>query len=382
MSPVRPAAALAAAGLLAAGAWRGVRQQPAAGPSVPAVPARRRRWDLVRRRHRDRLGDRADGRICSPGGELLGAVRRPAGPATWRLATPPGVADNGGLVVTGTGGASLLTGFVPSQDLTFSPLAATSDNGASWSPAGPVNPGLADAPDALAAGTGRSPAGPDQRRGRARHSSRDHVDSPGHRPGAGRDRGRPGLRGDRAHRGGVRRRRDPDAGYRLRPPGGRGHLHRERRRLARGRPGRARVGGREDVDVVRLAATGTGVVALLRAGTRPGRAHRRGLVTPAAGGPCRRRCAPGPCCRPRSDRARSVGVILSGGRATPWPARARRGARCPRCPGGPPRWPSGPGGQVGRAHRARRHVPGLAARPAGLDPGPALRVTIPYGSSS
>ena len=60
---------------------------------------------------------------------------RPAGTAPWRLATPAGVADNGGLEVAGTGG-SLVTGFRPSQDLTFSPLAASRDEGASWSPAG------------------------------------------------------------------------------------------------------------------------------------------------------------------------------------------------------------------------------------------------------
>ncbi len=78
---------------------------------------------------------------------------RPAGSARWRLATPPGVADNGGLVVAGAGG-SLVTGFRPSQDLTFSPLSATSDDGATWSPSGPVSPGLTSAPDALAAGPG------------------------------------------------------------------------------------------------------------------------------------------------------------------------------------------------------------------------------------
>ncbi len=76
---------------------------------------------------------------------------RPAGASPWRLATPVGVADNGGLEVAGAGG-SLVTGFRPSQDLTFSPLAATSDDGATWSASGPVNPGLAAAPDALASG--------------------------------------------------------------------------------------------------------------------------------------------------------------------------------------------------------------------------------------
>ena len=81
---------------------------------------------------------------------------RAAGATTWRVATPQGVADNGGLVVASPGGGSLVTGFRPSQLLTYSPLAASTDNGTSWSPAGPVNSGLSDAPDALAAGPGGS----------------------------------------------------------------------------------------------------------------------------------------------------------------------------------------------------------------------------------
>ena len=81
---------------------------------------------------------------------------RQPGSTTWRLATPLGVADNGGLVVTGTGSGSLLTGFVPSQDLTFSPLAASGDAGAKWTSGSPVDPGLAAVPDALAAGPGNN----------------------------------------------------------------------------------------------------------------------------------------------------------------------------------------------------------------------------------
>jgi hypothetical protein len=77
---------------------------------------------------------------------------RPAASPTWRLATPLGVADNGGLVVAATGANSMVTGFRPSQDLTFSPLASTADGGANWSPGGPLPGGLANAPDALAAG--------------------------------------------------------------------------------------------------------------------------------------------------------------------------------------------------------------------------------------
>ena len=79
---------------------------------------------------------------------------RPAGTAAWRLATPAGVADNGGLVVASTGAGALLAGFRPSQDLTFSPLAVTADAGTRWAAGGPVSPGLSDVPGALAAGPG------------------------------------------------------------------------------------------------------------------------------------------------------------------------------------------------------------------------------------
>jgi hypothetical protein len=119
---------------------------------------------------------------------------RPAAGQAWRLATPPGVADNGGLVATGPGsngngsgpgsttgpgsngsngngsgaaagsGAAgsgdgagtapgLVAGFVPSQDLTFSPLASSRDDGQHWSP-GLLPSGLAAAASALAAGPG------------------------------------------------------------------------------------------------------------------------------------------------------------------------------------------------------------------------------------
>ncbi len=84
-------------------------------------------------------------------------LARPAGSSTWRLITPPGVADNGGLVVAGLGGQSLVTAFRPSQRLTFTPLTVTSDSGRAWAAAGPLDAALADTPDALAAapGTGR-----------------------------------------------------------------------------------------------------------------------------------------------------------------------------------------------------------------------------------
>lgn len=76
------------------------------------------------------------------------AVKR-AGAARWSLATPPGVASNGGLVVGYRGGRSLVAGFRPSEDMVFSPLAVTADAGRTWSP-GLLRTGLADVPDALA----------------------------------------------------------------------------------------------------------------------------------------------------------------------------------------------------------------------------------------
>ena len=75
---------------------------------------------------------------------------RPAGSDRWRLATPPGVASNGGLVVASPGGRSVVAGFRPSQELAFSPLATTDDNGTAWTP-GLLDATLADVPDALAA---------------------------------------------------------------------------------------------------------------------------------------------------------------------------------------------------------------------------------------
>jgi hypothetical protein len=76
---------------------------------------------------------------------------RPAAASKWRQVTPAGVADNGGLVVGITGPSALVSGFRPSQDLAFSPLAVTANSGTSWSAGHPVSRGLADVADALAA---------------------------------------------------------------------------------------------------------------------------------------------------------------------------------------------------------------------------------------
>ena len=159
---------------------------------------------------------------------------RPTGTSPWRLATPAGVADNGGLEAAGTGG-SLVAGFRPSQDLTFSPLAATSNDGASWSASGPVTPGLAATPDGLASGSGGQlialTAGETAELGT---NAGENVDQPGQRPGDVGHPGRTRLRADRPHRGCLRPFRGPDAGRQLQQTGNRGHLRRPRRELAGG----------------------------------------------------------------------------------------------------------------------------------------------------
>jgi hypothetical protein len=79
---------------------------------------------------------------------------RPAGSTRWKLVTPPGTADNGGLVLAGSSGQALVTGFRPSQDLTYSPLIQTSNAGQAWSSLNPLDAALASVPDALAVNPG------------------------------------------------------------------------------------------------------------------------------------------------------------------------------------------------------------------------------------
>jgi len=134
MSGKRRSAALALAGpLVAAAMVAGCGSAPVASTAPPTVPVAPPPlatsfangtgpgWAIVEM-----------GGAATQENNFWELFTRSPGSAAWRLATPLGVADNGGLVVTGTGGESLLTGFVPSQDLTFSPLAASANSGASW----------------------------------------------------------------------------------------------------------------------------------------------------------------------------------------------------------------------------------------------------------
>jgi len=91
----------------------------------------------------------AMGHLDDPLNTFWQLVTLPAGGQRWAQATPPGVASNGGLVFSLGAGASVLSGFEPSQDLLVSPLAQSSDQGATWQQ-GVLPGGLARGPDALA----------------------------------------------------------------------------------------------------------------------------------------------------------------------------------------------------------------------------------------
>ena len=76
-----------------------------------------------------------------------------ASSSEWELATPPGVASNGGLVATVSPSGTVTAGFEPALDLRFSPLAQSADQGATWAP-GVLPGGLALVADSLAASSG------------------------------------------------------------------------------------------------------------------------------------------------------------------------------------------------------------------------------------
>jgi len=95
----------------------------------------------------------AMGHVDDPNNTFWQLFVLPRGAAKWSLVTPPGVADNGGLALAPASpvtGGSLLVGFLPSNQLKFSPMAVSNGAGTSWTP-GVLPTGLAAVPDALAA---------------------------------------------------------------------------------------------------------------------------------------------------------------------------------------------------------------------------------------
>ena len=128
--PARLAAALTGIAMLATAC--GPTARPAASPktandaaplsAATSVVTTSRDWATLV------LGDTTD--HANAFWQLLA---RPATGGNWPLVTPPGVASNGGLVIAPTGPSSLLAGFLPSQELLFTPLATTANSGATWS---------------------------------------------------------------------------------------------------------------------------------------------------------------------------------------------------------------------------------------------------------
>ena len=82
-------------------------------------------------------------------------LHAPVGSSHWSVVTPPGAADNGG-IVAGTSANSVIVGVLPYGLLRFSPISFSSDGGDTWSPVS-LPGALAAVPDALAYDAAVSP---------------------------------------------------------------------------------------------------------------------------------------------------------------------------------------------------------------------------------
>lgn len=312
---------------------------------------------------------------------------RSSATAPWRLATPAGVADNGGLIVASPGAGSLLTGFRPSQDLSFSPLAASSDNGANWSASGPVSPGLANLPDALAAGPGGrllaltdgggAEVGTNLGSTWARLSSVKALAD----TGAGQACGLAGLTAAAFSNSGV-----PMLAGGCDRPGIAGIFADAGSGWNAAGPAAPASMARETIGVVRLAATSTGTVALLQAGTGPDASLVAAFS--AAGGSQWALSAPlrigsrqllsttvGP--------GFSIGVILNGGTGVTLAGPGTSWQKLPPLP----RWAAtlalGPSGAIDAiAAHASTFSDWRLGSAGGWHLAQTMPVTIPYGSSS
>ncbi|HEY2519733.1 MAG TPA: hypothetical protein VGJ19_06450 [Streptosporangiaceae bacterium] len=308
---------------------------------------------------------------------------RPAGTASWRLATPTGVADNGGIEATGTG-RSLVAGFRPSQDLTFSPLAATTDDGASWSPGGPLSPGLVDAPDALASGPGGRlialTSGGTAELGTSSGTTWTRLASVRAVTGtaAGQACGLTGFTAATFGRSEV-----PMLAGSCSRPGTAGIFTERGGSWQAAGPAVPRSLAGQDIDVLRLAATGTGVVALLQAGSGAAasliaawsQASGWALSAPlriGTGGLRSMSFGPGT----------AVAVVLPGGHGETLAGPGSSWRALPRLPASAAALAIGPGGRVDAltAH-AERFADWRLGAGGGWGLAQTIHVTIPYGSS-
>jgi len=241
----------------------------------------------------------------------------------------------------------VITGFRPSQQLTYTPLAVTGDGGQAWSSAGPLDGALASLPDALAPapGSGRllallangtvrlaapgyaswsslasqqtlaaTPAG----RRCGLQSLTAAAFTPSGEPLLAGACTRPGTAGIFAVRDGTWQ----PAGPRL----------------------PAALAG-QDVTVLRLTRTANSIVALLAAGTGPAASVLAAWSADSGGhwalsAPARLNGAQltSTSFGPRGAAA----IMLSGNQGRPSPAPAPRGGRCRRCRPARPPWPRTP----------------------------------------
>lgn len=241
----------------------------------------------------------------------------------------------------------MITGFRPSQQLTYTPLAVTGDGGQAWSSAGPLDGALASLPDALAPapGSGRllallangtvrlaapgyaswsslasqqtlaaTPAG----RRCGLQSLTAAAFTPSGEPLLAGACTRPGTAGIFAVRDGTWQ----PAGPRL----------------------PAALAG-QDVTVLRLTRTANSIVALLAAGTGPAASVLAAWSADSGGhwalsAPARLNGAQltSTSFGPRGAAA----IMLSGNQGRPSPAPAPRGGRCRRCRPARPPWPRTP----------------------------------------
>ena len=123
-------------------------------PPAQAVADANGSWATILMGHLDDPLNTFGELLYRPGGPTCPGAA-PCAPADWALATPPGVASNGGLFAAVDSSGTVTAGFGVTLDLRFSPLAQSSDAGATWSP-GILPAGLVPVTDALAA------SGPDR----------------------------------------------------------------------------------------------------------------------------------------------------------------------------------------------------------------------------
>ena len=98
----------------------------------------------------------AMGQLDQPLNTFWQLLYRPVGGSQWsNQVEATAVATNGGIVLAPLGGRTVVAGMLPSNQLTFTPLIATSDGGRTWQN-GLIDAALASTPTSLASnGAGR-----------------------------------------------------------------------------------------------------------------------------------------------------------------------------------------------------------------------------------